>query len=86
VDVTITSSQTGGFTAAIFLLRRSSRFVQFALNSKGERRIWIEAAVADRLTAMGRRGESYSGVILRLAEIEGRAPPPLSRPSSPRWR
>jgi len=39
---------------------------------EGERRIWIEAAVADRLTAMRRRGESYSDVILRLAEIEAR--------------
>jgi hypothetical protein len=29
VDVTITSSQTGGFTAAIFLLLRRSRFVQY---------------------------------------------------------
>jgi hypothetical protein len=36
------------------------------LNSKGERRIWIKAAVTDRLTAMRRRGESYSDVILRL--------------------
>jgi predicted CopG family antitoxin len=42
------------------------------LNSKGERRIWIEAAVADRLTAMRRRGEGYSDVILRLVEIEAR--------------
>lgn len=28
--MTITSSQTGGFTSAPFLLRRRSRFVQFA--------------------------------------------------------
>jgi len=38
-----------------------------------ERRIWIEAAVADRLTAMRRRGESMSDVIRRLAEIEVRS-------------
>src|SRR5271157_3058483 len=31
VDVTITSSQTGGFIAAIFLLLRRSRFVQYGL-------------------------------------------------------
>jgi hypothetical protein len=43
---------------------------------KGERRIWIEAAVVDRLTAMRRRSESMSDVILRLAEIEGRAATP----------
>jgi len=37
--VTITSSQTGGFTSAPFLLRRRSRFVQSAI--KGKSSIWI---------------------------------------------
>ena len=32
---------------------------------KGERLIWVEAAVADRLMAARRPGESYSDVILR---------------------
>ena len=32
--MTITSSQTGGFTSAPFLLRRRSRFVQSALRLK----------------------------------------------------
>jgi hypothetical protein len=39
-------------------------------NEKGERLIWIEAAVADKLAAMRRPGESYGDVILRLVEIE----------------
>lgn len=40
------------------------------LNAQGERQIWIEAAVVDRLSAMRLPGESYSDVILRLVEIE----------------
>jgi hypothetical protein len=39
-------------------------------DAKGERLIWVETAVADRLTAMRRPGESYSDVILRLVELE----------------
>ena len=35
--------------------------------------IHIEAAVLDRLTAMWRRGESYSDAILRLVETKARA-------------
>jgi hypothetical protein len=47
VDVTITSSQTGGFTAAIFLLLRRSRFVQCLAGFVGIRTIaarWREIA------------------------------------------
>jgi hypothetical protein len=39
-------------------------------NAKGERMIWLEASVVDRLMAMRGPGESYSDVILRLVEIE----------------
>jgi hypothetical protein len=35
-------------------------------NERGERLIWLEAAMADRLGAMREPGESYSDVILRL--------------------
>jgi hypothetical protein len=38
-----------------------------ATNEKGERRIWLDRAVVDRLRAMRGPGESYSDVILRLA-------------------
>lgn len=37
-------------------------------NERGERLIWLEAAMADRLDAMRGPGESYSEVILRLAK------------------
>jgi hypothetical protein len=37
-----------------------------ATNEKGERRIWLDRAVVDRLRAMRGPGESYSDVILRL--------------------
>ena len=42
------------------------------LNAKGERFVWLEPPVADRLTAMRGPGESYSDAILRLVEIEAR--------------
>jgi hypothetical protein len=38
------------------------------LDQKGERLIWLEDAMADRLAVMRRPGESYSDVILRIAE------------------
>jgi hypothetical protein len=39
-------------------------------NAKGERLVWLESAVVDRLTALRGPGESYSDVIRRLVEIE----------------
>jgi hypothetical protein len=36
-------------------------------NAKGERLIWLDVRVVDRLTALRGPGESYSDVILRLA-------------------
>jgi hypothetical protein len=38
-----------------------------ARNENGERLIWLEPNVLDRLRALGGPGESYSDVILRLA-------------------
>jgi len=42
-------------------------------NEHGERLIWLDAAMADRLGAMRGPSESYSDVILRIAEQEGLA-------------
>ena len=42
------------------------------LNAMGQRFVWLEVAVADRLGALRRRGEGYSEVILRLTALEGR--------------
>lgn len=39
-------------------------------NQRGERLIWLEDAMADRLGAL--RGESYSDAILRLAKAKSR--------------
>jgi hypothetical protein len=39
-----------------------------ATNEKGERLIWLDPDVVDRLRALRGPGESYSDVILRLAE------------------
>jgi hypothetical protein len=36
-------------------------------NEKGERLVWLDRSVVDRLRALRGPGESYSDVILRLA-------------------
>jgi hypothetical protein len=36
-------------------------------NTKGERTVWLEDAMADRPSAMPGSGESYSDAILRIA-------------------
>jgi hypothetical protein len=38
-----------------------------AVNEKGERLIWLERRMLDKLNSYRRAGESYSDVILRLA-------------------
>ncbi len=47
-------------------------FVSFenASNEQGERLVWLEPRVVDRLKALRGRGESYSDDISRLAESE----------------
>jgi len=40
-------------------------------NERGERVIWLEAAMVHRLAAMRGPGEDYSAVILRIAAREG---------------
>ena len=40
-------------------------------DERGERLIWLEDAMADRLGAMRGPGESYSDVILRIAGPDG---------------
>jgi hypothetical protein len=37
------------------------------INGRGERYVWLEPRVVDRLRALRGPGESYSDVILRLA-------------------
>jgi hypothetical protein len=40
-------------------------------NAKGERLIWLDVRVVDKLTALRGPGDSYSDVILRLATAGG---------------
>jgi hypothetical protein len=40
-------------------------------NEQGERLIWLEAVMVDRLGAMRGPGEDYSAVILRMAGRHG---------------
>jgi hypothetical protein len=62
-------------------------------NERGERYVWLEDAMADRLGAMRGPGESYSDVILRVAAgrrglgARHQSPPlPLSPMSQPKGR
>jgi hypothetical protein len=41
-------------------------------NERGERLVWLEPRMVDKLRAMRGPGESYSDVIIRLAEVERR--------------
>ena len=43
------------------------------INERGERLIWLDHAVVDRLRAMRGQGESYSDVILRLVADQTRS-------------
>jgi hypothetical protein len=40
-------------------------------NERGERLVWLEDAMADRVGALRRPGESYSDAILRLVAPAG---------------
>jgi hypothetical protein len=44
-------------------------------NEQGDRLIWLEDAIADRLATMRGTGESYSDAILRLVERETKGRP-----------
>jgi hypothetical protein len=41
------------------------------VNERGERLIWLDRAVVDRLRAIRGPGESFSDVILRFVAAEG---------------
>lgn len=60
------------FDAICATLPLGSVMYEAESNAKGDRLVWIEAAVVDQLAALRGPGESYSDVILRLAEAERR--------------
>jgi hypothetical protein len=65
--VRISISQAA-FDAVAATLPLGSMAFEPELNAKGERLVWLEPPVIDRVTAMRQPGESYSDVILRLIE------------------
>ena len=52
-------------------------------NERGERLIWLERAVVDRLRAMRGPGESFSDVILRSPPLRAFVRFSISRPLDP---
>jgi hypothetical protein len=57
------------FSALAATLPLGSVAYEPELNAKGERLVWLEPPVIDRLTAMRQPSESYSDVIMRLFEV-----------------
>jgi hypothetical protein len=55
------------FEAICATLPVGSVGVESEANERGERLIWLEDAMADRLGAMRGPGEGYSDVVLRIA-------------------
>ena len=62
------------FDAIAATLALGSVGYENATNEKGERLIWLDPGVVDRLRAMRGPGESYSDVILRVARVGGPIP------------
>ena len=58
------------FEAIAATMPLGSVAVEPKVDAKGERQIWLEPRVVDRLAALRGPGESYSDVILRLIELE----------------
>jgi hypothetical protein len=63
------------FEAIASTLKLGSAAVEPYTNERGERTVWLEDTMADRLAAMRGPGESYSDAILRLVETEGACAP-----------
>ena len=59
------------FDAIAATLSLGSVGYENATNERGERLIWLDPSVIDRLRAMRGPGESFSDVILRLASESG---------------
>ena len=55
------------FEAIVRTLPVGSTGYENAINEKGERLIWLERRMLDKLNSYRRVGESYSDVILRIA-------------------
>ena len=58
------------FDAIARTLALGSTGFENAVNEQGERLVWLDRAVLDRLGALRGPGESFSDVILRLVEMD----------------
>jgi hypothetical protein len=67
--VRISISQAA-FDALAAMLSLGSVGYESEPDARGERLVWLEPRVVDRLAAMREPSESYSAVILRLIEVE----------------
>jgi len=65
------SISEAAFDALAAMLSLGSVGYESQLNARGERLVWLQTAVVDRLTAMREPSESYSDVILRIAITTG---------------
>jgi hypothetical protein len=68
IRIAITETAFAAITATLPL---GSVGYENKTNERGERPIWLDRAVVDRLRAMRGPGEGFSDVILRLVEMEG---------------
>ena len=59
------------FEAICATLPLGSVAVEPSYNEPGQRLVWLDPAVVNKLRAMRGPGESYSDVILRLVGMEG---------------
>ena len=67
ISISITAAAFNSITAT---LPPGSVGFEAEPDANGERLIWLEEGIVDRLAALRRPGESFSDVILRLAESE----------------
>ena len=67
--VRISISQAA-FDALAAMVSLGSVGYELEVNERGERLVWLQTSVVDRLMAMREPSESYSDVILRLIEVE----------------
>ena len=72
VRIAITQAAYAAISATLPL---GSVAYEAVVNEHGQRYARLEDAMADRLGAMRREGESYSDVILRLVKLETKGRP-----------
>jgi hypothetical protein len=73
------------FEAIAWTLPLGSVAYESEADERGERLIWLEDAMADRLSAMRGPGESFSDAIIRIAGQGGACHSTRVRPSC-HWR